>query len=437
MTYDYSDETKDQKQKAERLTAINDLIQMLSDQRMVTQLFIPNIESVMEMIKKNIFRPLPCTNKGSGLGVSETGVEEEEQKPDPSWEHIKGIYDIFLQLTINEACDVKTLKQFITSNFISEFLELFDSDLPEERDFLKNILHKLYAKLVPRRKMIRKAITDCFHLLIHEIHKFNGASELLDIMASIISGFAIPLREEHVIFFKNIIIPLHKVQTSNLYFDNLIRCSMLFLTKDSTLSIPLLEGILKYWPFANYIKETLFLQELPEVFEFSDVEKIQPLIIKLFKRILKCISGRHLQVADRAMCLFESESFISIIKQYKTITFNMLVPVVNYLAENHWHQMLKESLSALKEILQKIDPESYSKALENQEQKKYDKSLRISQPPDERNKYDQKWKSFIKIAQKNNPNFTEPILPFSDNYILSDYNQVYRNIYNKEKYLND
>ena len=54
--------------------------------------------------------------------------------------------------------------------------------------------------------MIRKAITDCFHLIIHEIHKFNGASELLDIMESIISGFAIPLREEYIIFFKNIII---------------------------------------------------------------------------------------------------------------------------------------------------------------------------------------------------------------------------------------
>lgn len=183
--------------------------------------------------------------------------------------------------------------------------------------------------------MIRKLITAFFHILIHEIHKFNGASEFLDIMASIISGFAVPLREEHVVFFTNIIIPLHKVQTSNLYFDNLIRCSMLFLTKDSTLSIPLLEGILKYWPFANYTKETLFLQELPDVFEFCDVEKIQPIIGKLFKRVIRCISGSHLQVADRAMCLFESESFISIIKQYKTVTFNMLVPVVANLAENH------------------------------------------------------------------------------------------------------
>ena len=58
ITYDYSDESKDQKAKTERLNAINDLIQLLSDQRMVTQLFIPNIESVMDMIKKNIFRPL-------------------------------------------------------------------------------------------------------------------------------------------------------------------------------------------------------------------------------------------------------------------------------------------------------------------------------------------------------------------------------------------
>lgn len=63
---------------------------------------------------------------------------------------------------------------------------------------MKNILHRLYAKLVPRRKMIRKGITDLFNSLIHENYKFNGTSELLDIMAAIISGFAVPLREEHV-----------------------------------------------------------------------------------------------------------------------------------------------------------------------------------------------------------------------------------------------
>jgi len=189
---------------------------------------------------------------------------------------------------------VKALKVYVTPQFIQEFLELFDSEEAVERDYLKNILHKLYAKLVPRRKMIRKAMNECFFNLIHENHKFNGAAELLDILASIISGFAVPLRDEHVQFFNNVIVPLHKVQTASNYYEQLLRCSMLFLTKDRTLGVPLLEGLLKYWPFANCVKETLFLTELQEVLEVCEVDKIEHLISKLFKRIVRCIGGIHL-----------------------------------------------------------------------------------------------------------------------------------------------
>ena len=69
---------------------------------------------------------------------------------------------------------------------------------------------------------------------------------------------------------------------------------MLFLTKDRTLASPLLEGLLKYWPFANCIKETLFLTELQEVLEVCEVDKVEHLIPRLFKRIVKCIGGIHL-----------------------------------------------------------------------------------------------------------------------------------------------
>jgi serine/threonine-protein phosphatase 2A regulatory subunit B' len=221
--------------------------------------------------------------------------------------------------------------------------------------------------------MIRKAINECFFSLIHETHKFNGAAELLDILASIISGFAVPLRDEHVIFFKNVIIPLHKVQTCSQFYEQLLRCSMLFLTKDRTLAIPLLEGLLKYWPFANCVKETLFLTELQEVLEVCEVEKVEVLIPKLFKRIVKCIGGIHLQVADRAMCFFENDYFLNILKTYKSETFPMLVPVIVDLAENHWHKILQESLIALKTILKEIDPYAFDEAIKMtpKERKRY------------------------------------------------------------------
>lgn len=48
---------------------------------------------------------------------------------------------------INESVDVKSLKVYVTPQFVQEFLELFDSEESVERDYLKNILHKLYAKV--------------------------------------------------------------------------------------------------------------------------------------------------------------------------------------------------------------------------------------------------------------------------------------------------
>ena len=122
---------------------------------------------------------------------------------------------------------------------------------------------------------------------------------------------------------------------------------MLFLTKDRTLAIPLLEGLLKYWPFANCIKETLFLTELQEVLEVCEVDKVEHLIPKLFKRIVRCIGGIHLQVADRAMCFFENDYFLNILKTYKEKTFPMLVPVIVDLADNHWHKYLIPSLKII------------------------------------------------------------------------------------------
>ena len=234
--------------------------------------------------------------------------------------------------------------------------------------------------------MIRKAMNECFYTLIHESHKFNGAAELLDILASIISGFAVPLREEHVQFFNNVIIPLHKVQTCSQFYEQLLRCSMLFLTKDRTLAIPLLEGLLKFWPFANCVKETLFLTELQEVIEVCEVENVEPLILRLFKRIIKSIGGDHLQVADRAMCFFENDYFLNILKTYKDKTFPILVPVIVDLAENHWHKILQESLIALRTILKEIDPVAFDEAQKMKADAR--KPFSVHQSEDDRTSYD-------------------------------------------------
>lgn len=55
-----------------------------------------------------------------------------------------------------------------------------------------------------------------------------------------------------------------------------------------------MEGLLRYWPFGNSVKEVMFLTELVEVLEVCEIAKLEPLITKLFKRLIKCIAGPHL-----------------------------------------------------------------------------------------------------------------------------------------------
>jgi len=419
--YNFNDEEKNVNEKNERLKALQELQEMISNPQTMTNIVMPNLEHVINMIKKNIFRPLPVVKK-QGL-AGETPMEEEEVIIDPSWPHLQPVYEFFLQLIINESVDMKSLRSYITHKFIQEFLELFDSEEPKEREYLKNILHRLYAKLVPRRKMIRKAMTDTFNALIHENYKFNGTSELQDILASIISGFAVPLREEHVIFFHNIIIPLHKVQTCHKYHNELLRCSMLFLSKEPNLAFPLINGLLKYWPFANYTKETLFLSELLDILEVCcDVAKLEPLVPKIFKRIVKCIASPHLQVSDRTMCFFEHEFFLNILKTYKHIAFAILVPVISHLANNHWHKLILESLCALRNIIRDIDPALYDKYAND----KTSPYLYLVKDPDtlkdERNITEEKWEILTQKARQLNPKFRNPVVPYIDKHIVGEHN---------------
>lgn len=59
----------------------------------------------------------------------------------------------------------------------------------------------------------------------------------------------------------------------------------------------MIEGLLKYWPWANSRKETMFLREMLEVLEVSEVAKLEErIVLKLFKRVIKCIAGPQLQV---------------------------------------------------------------------------------------------------------------------------------------------
>ena len=111
----------------------------------------------------------------------------------------------------------------------------------------------------------------------------------------------------------------------------------------------------------------------------------------------------------------------------------MLVPVIVDLAENHWHKVLQESLIALKTILKEIDPIAFDEALKLTQQQK--KIYSVKQDPDDRSNLDKKWEKLNGKIKSKNPDFVEPPLPFQPNHLIKDFNYLYAQIYDKEKFI--
>uniref|UniRef100_A0A8R1EBD3 Uncharacterized protein n=1 Tax=Caenorhabditis japonica TaxID=281687 RepID=A0A8R1EBD3_CAEJA len=56
-----------------------------------------------------------------------------------------------------------------------------------------------------------------FLRFVYETDSFNGVGELLEILGSIINGFALPLKQEHKVFLVKVLLPLHRPKCLSLY----------------------------------------------------------------------------------------------------------------------------------------------------------------------------------------------------------------------------
>ena len=352
ITYDFINLNKDEYLKEDRKNAINILIQILSNKKYYSRLIIPNLSFIIEMIEENIF------NNNNNKNRNEKEIQEY-------LDSINNIYDILYILINNKECKAQILKEYIKFDFLNKFVNLFKTDIYNERENLKIILHQLYSKLTSKRRLIRGIITNYLNFNIISLNQINGAAELLEVMASIILGYTIPLKDEHINFFKNTIIPLYQMEKCNCFFNNLNRCSMLFLEKDSSLSIILLEKIMEFFSFQSYKIKILFLNEIENILDFCEIEKINLLVEKLFKIIVGCFSEYNITLKEKALSFFENEIFVCIIKRYINISFAIIVPKIYYFRNNPWDNKSKQKLKIINNFFKNRDYRKYKYILKN------------------------------------------------------------------------
>ncbi|GMI80957.1 hypothetical protein like AT5G03470 [Hibiscus trionum] len=296
-------------------------------------------EEMIKMVGVNIFRCLPpAFHENTGREALEP--EEEDPYSEPSWPHLHLVYELLLRYIVSSDTDTNVAKRYIDHMFVLKVLDLFYSEDPREREYLKTILHRIYGKFMVHRPCIRKAINNIFYRFIYETHRHKGVGELLEVLGSIILGFASPMKEEHRLFLVRALIPLHKLKTVSMYHDHLSYCIVQFVQKDYRLADTVIRGLLKYWPMTNCQKEILFLGELEEVLEATQSQEFQRCIVPLFRQIARCLHSAHYQVSERALFLWNNEHIVGLIAQNRQVILPIIFEALEWNIQNHWNEVI-------------------------------------------------------------------------------------------------
>ncbi|XP_048840803.1 serine/threonine-protein phosphatase 2A 56 kDa regulatory subunit alpha isoform [Brienomyrus brachyistius] len=330
--FDDFDSVSDLKSKEIKRAALSELVEYMSSCRgILVESAYPDI---IIMISTNLFRTLPPSEN------PDFDPEEDEPTLEASWPHIQLVYDFFLRFLENPDFQSSLAKRYIEQKFVLQLLELFDSEDPREREYLKTILHRIYGKFLGLRAFIRKQINNIFLRFIYETDHFNGIAELLEILGSIINGFALPLKVEHKQFLLKVLIPMHTAKGLALFHAQLAYCVVQFLEKDSSLTEPVIRGLLKFWPKTCSQKEVMFLGEIEEVLDVIEPTQFKKIQELLFKQIAKCVANPHFQVAERALYFWNNEYILSLIEE----NIDMILPVMfgslYRISKEHWNSTI-------------------------------------------------------------------------------------------------
>uniref|UniRef100_A0A669AZS6 Serine/threonine protein phosphatase 2A regulatory subunit n=1 Tax=Oreochromis niloticus TaxID=8128 RepID=A0A669AZS6_ORENI len=348
-----SDPLSDLKWKEVKRAALSEMVEYITHNRnVITEPIYPE---VVHMFAVNMFRTLPPSSNPTG---AEFDPEEDEPTLEAAWPHLQLVYEFFLRFLESPDFQPNIAKKYIDQRFVLQLLELFDSEDPRERDFLKTTLHRIYGKFLGLRAYIRKQINNIFYRFIYETEHHNGIAELLEILGSIINGFALPLKEEHKIFLLKVLLPLHKVKSLSVYHPQLAYCVVQFLEKDSTLTEPTVMALLKYWPKTHSPKEVMFLNELEEILDVIEPSEFVKVMEPLFRQLAKCVSSPHFQVAERALYYWNNEYIMSLISDNAAKILPIMFPALYRNSKTHWnktiHGLIYNALKLFMEMNQKL-----------------------------------------------------------------------------------
>uniref|UniRef100_A0A8C6U988 Serine/threonine protein phosphatase 2A regulatory subunit n=1 Tax=Neogobius melanostomus TaxID=47308 RepID=A0A8C6U988_9GOBI len=335
VLFDFLDCVADLKGKEIKRAALNELVESVATSRGVL------IEPCTPRLLRWYLQHIINTQTLHPIKLQGFDPEEDEPTLEASWPHLQLVYEFFLRFLESPDFQPSMAKRYVDQKFVLQLLELFDSEDPREREYLKTILHRVYGKLLGLRAYIRKQINNIFLRFIYETEHFNGVAELLEILGRYSHGlFSLSFLAEHKQFLVRVLIPLHTAKSLSIFHAQVRLIHHQYYTAAPLLLLTLGGVPGMFSVCCRDCAQVMFLGEIEEILDVIEPSQFVRVQEPLFKQIAACISSPHFQVAERALYFWNNEYILSLIEENCQVILPLVFATLYRVSKEHWNQTI-------------------------------------------------------------------------------------------------
>lgn len=270
---------------------------------------IPMIAAAVKVVKSNAFRTLIHKERSP---MDMLDGEDDEPYLEPTWPHLELVYDLLQKvLQMKELESSLATEAGLDKRFVTQLVELLETDDPREREDLKTLVSRIFGKFSSFRSTVRRAIQSFCQRAVcleHGEAPAYGLSEVLEILSQrVISSFSSPLRQEQKDLLTQVVLPLYKLDFLSCFHSSLKDAVRVFCKKDATLIKPTVQTLLRFWPQCASSKQTIFLGELEDLIHMMPAADFKAVAALCAHRISSCCISSHSEVAEKALGIWRHQ----------------------------------------------------------------------------------------------------------------------------------
>jgi serine/threonine protein kinase len=269
----------------------------------------------------------------------------------------------------------ETAAAHVDSVLIRCVLDRFEAGIADERAFLRDLAHWLYANFPHQRVAMRARIGAVLSHYSRQPNKRTHVKELLEVVGQIVIGFQRPLTAVHKGLLLRVLLSLHapnemhewrdQIPVLQLYHEPLVYAIVQFLEHDPSLTVTVLDGVLAAWPEgfqSNTPKEVLLLHEVETLLRRATAADFAAVLPRLLPKLVHCLSLENSRVVERALFMWKDEAFLALVRGQ---TARIVQPVMTALlrgGESFWNPTVNKMAAHVLEQLEQMDATAFAAA---------------------------------------------------------------------------